>query len=460
MSLLERIDEARKPRAELERYTVDDYVSWVNQFSFNGVAYTGPFSQTMQADRESIGDDFVGMVQSAYRSSGIVWACMLARRAVFSEGRFQWRNIENGRPTSYFGNRDLAILERPFPGGVTSDLMARMLDDADLAGNWFGFRDSTELVRLRPDWVDIVLEPRLVRRDRLTKEGLLVPDLMQVGYRKAGYAYYEDGQRDREPVFFKLDEVAHFAPQPDPLANFRGMSWLTPVIREIVADKAATAHKMKFFEQGATPNMVFKLPEMSREQFRKFKAQAESQHSGVGNAYRPMFLGGGADLTVVGANMEQMQFKSLQGTSETRIASAAGVPPVVVGFSEGLQGSSLNTGNYTAARRNFADRTIRPLWRNASASLEVVLPRPGLAELTVDDRDVAFLREDQRDASEIQAKQAQTIRTLVDAGFEPATVVAAVEAGTEWTKLTHSNLYSVQLQAPGTGEDNPQEIES
>jgi hypothetical protein len=31
--------------------------------------------------------------------------------------------------------------------------------------------------------------------------------------------------------------VAHWSPIPDPLANFRGMSWLTPVLREIDADQ-------------------------------------------------------------------------------------------------------------------------------------------------------------------------------------------------------------------------------
>ena len=49
-------------------------------------------------------------------------------------------------------------------------------------------------------------------------------------------------------------------------------------------------------------------------------------------------------------------------------AAAAGIPPSVVGFSEGLQGSALNAGNYESAKQHFAEMTMHPLWRNAAGS--------------------------------------------------------------------------------------------
>ena len=54
-----------------------------------------------------------------------------------------------------------------------------------------------------------------------------------------------------------------------------------------------------------------------------------------------------------------------------------------------------------------------------------------------------------KDVSEIQAQEAQTIRTLVDAGYEPETVIAALRQR-DWRQLKHSGAYSVQLQPPGT----------
>lgn len=429
----------RKPKL---RYSIDEYAQLVSQFSFNGIGYQTGITQTLQGDRESIGNDFVSYVNAAYKTNGIVFACMLARRALFTEARFQFRDVRriNGRPGPLFGTDALRPLERPFPGGVTADLLARMIDDADLAGNWYGFRDQDEIVRLRPDWVDIALAPRIVRGS-------------QVGYRKAGYAYYEDGNRDKDGVPFRLDEIAHFAPNPDPTSPWRGMSWLSPVIREIVADKQTTIHKQKFLENGATPNMVIKLPEMTKEQFEKFKAQTDGLHKGAANAYKTMYLGGGADVEVVGKDFQQLDFKQTQGAGETRIAAAAGVHPVIIGLSEGLSGSSLNQGNFNAARRLTADKMLRPLWRNGAASLQQIVPAPLAAELWYDERDIAFLREDLKDVAEIQVKQSTALRALTDAGYDPdAAVDYLLTDDLSALSGKHKGLFSVQLQPPGTGE--------
>lgn len=436
-----RLPWRRRPKL---RYTIDEYAQLVSQFSFNGIAYQTGISQTLQGDRESIENDFVSYVNAAYKSNGIVFACMLVRRSLFTEARFQFRDIRRrgGRPGPLFGNDSLNVLERPFPGGVTSDLLARMIDDADLTGNWFGYRDLNEVVRLRPDWVDIALTPRMIRGG-------------QVGFRKAGYLYYEGGNRDNSGVPFAVDEVSHFAPNPDPTSPWRGMSWLTPVIREVIADKQATVHKQRFYENGATPNMVIKLPEMTKEQFEKFKEQTDGLHKGAANAYKTMYLGGGADVEVVGKDFQQLDFKSTQGAGESRIAAASGVHPVIIGLSEGLAGSSLNQGNFAAARRLTADKMLRPLWRNAAASLEQIVTPPAAAEIWYDERDVAFLREDMKDVAEIQAKQAVALRSITDAGWKP-------DAATEFLMTDdlsaligqHSGLFSVQLQPPGAETDS------
>lgn len=429
----------RRRRDPEQRFSLDEYVQMVETFMHQGMVYN-TFGQTLQGDRESIENSFVGYVNAAYKSNGIVFACMLARRSIFTEARFQWRSShrEGGRPGALFGTEALRPLERPFPGGVTADLLARMIDDADLAGNWFGVRDGDDVVRLRPDWVDIALAPRIIRG-------------RHVGYKKIGYVYFEGGDRGQEGVPFLLEEVAHFAPNPDPLFSWRGMSWLTPVLREISSDKQATLHKQRFFENGATPNMVVKLPQMNKDQFEAFKRQAETIHKGAHNAYKTMYLGGGADLEVVGANFRQLDFKSTQGAGETRIAADSGIHPVIIGLSEGLAGSSLNQGNFSAARRLTGDKTIRPLWRNAAASLEQIVPPPSGSELWYDERDVAFLRDDQKDVAEIQSRQSSALRQLLDAGYTPDAAVKYLRAD-DLSELIgeHSGLFSVQLQPPGS----------
>lgn len=450
----------RKSGPDERRYALDDYVSWLNTFGFNGTQYGLQYGlpgvqQTLSGQEVELPTaDLPSFAAWIFAANPVVFACMAVRSHVFSSVRFQWQQLNNGRPSKMFGTQALQLLETPWPGGTTQDLLSRMIQDVDLAGNCYQFVDTPlpriggdggqQLVRMRPDWVESVLEKRMVRGG-------------QIGYRRIGYLYTEGGPHSgQESVTFHPDEVSHFAPTPDPLALYRGMSWLTPLVREVQADHLMTKHKRMFFENGATPNMIVRYPpEATKDKILAMKEVLDTEHAGVDNAYKRLHIGGGADVTVVGQNMQQTTFRELQGLAETRIAAAAGTPPVVVGLSEGLAGSSLNDGNYAQARRRMADGTSHPLWQNAAGSLApLIVPvppsSPGAVRLWYDARDVPFLREDERDAAEIHQVQAATIRNLIDAGYEPATVVAAVDAE-DWSLLVHTGLYSVQLQPPGRG---------
>lgn len=415
------------------------FQQFVDYFNFNGNLYPLAFTQSIASNREEIRGDFTGFVQSAYKANGIVFACMAARALHFSEARFIFRQRVQGRAGKLFGTGDLALLETPWPNGTTSDLLSWMIQDADLAGNSYIVNRGSYLARLRPDWVSILLASRTDRPDWVPGD----PDTEIVAY-----AYKPGGRASQAPeMLFGVKEVAHFAPFKDPQASYRGMSWLTPLIREIQADGLMTDHRMKFMENGATVNLVVKVPATTLEAFNEWKNAIESNHRGVENAYRPMYLGGGADVTPVGANLEQIDFKAVQGAGEVRIAAAARVPPTLLGISEGLQGSTLNAGNYNSARRNMADGLLRPMWRKACGALASITNVPGGAELWYDERDIAFLKEDLKDAAQARQEDAATMRTLVDAGWLPDSVAGAVQAD-DWSLLKHSGLVPVQLQAP------------
>ena len=428
------------PARSSTQISLDMWIEQLQTFGFQGHQYTLP-----GGSQEEPTGFYSSVVQQAYRTNGIVFACMLVRMLVFSEARFQFRRLRSGRPGEMFGSDELRPLEAPWPGGTTGDMLSRALQYADLAGNAYVARRGRELSMLRPDWVDIIVGSTTDR----------AVGAWDVDARAVGYVYTPGGKGSgNDPVVFEAGEVAHFAPIPDPLAQFRGMSWLTPLYREIMSDKAATDHKLRFFENGATPNMLVKLDVDSVEKLTPFIEKFREQHEGSSNAYRTLFLGAGADATVVGADLQQLDFKATQGAGETRIAAAAGVPPVIVGLSEGLAGSSLNAGNYGMARRRFADGTLRPLWRNMAGSLANIIRVPGGAELWYDDRDISFLKEDLKDAAEIMAMEASTIRQLVDGGFLPDSVVSAVVAG-DLARLQHTGKLSVQLQDPDQPSAQP-----
>lgn len=416
--------------------------SLYNSVLFNGIQYPLGLTQTISGNREEIDASFAGIVQGAYQRNGIVFAVELARLSLFSQARFVYQRMRNGEPGDTFSTPDLDILERPWPGGVTSDLLTSALLDHDMAGNAFIVRRDRErnrLRRLRPDWVTIVLGSF---DDPEVEAGDINADLL-------GYIYHPGGRYSgREPVALQRTEVAHFRGLPDPLASYRGMSWLTPVLREIESDSAATGHKLKFFENGATPNMIVSLDSaILPEQFKTW-VQLFKDKEPVGlDVYKTLYLGGGADATVVGSNLRQMDFKTVQGAGESRIAAAGGVPPVIAGFSEGLQAATYS--NYSQARRRFADLTTHPDWQNFCGSMQVIIPTPSDAQLWYLDKHIPFLREDTLDRAEILSRQMLTIESGIRGGYTPDSVVQAV-VSENLKLLKHTGLFSVQLQPPTT----------
>jgi hypothetical protein len=245
--------------------------------------------------------------------------------------------------------------------------------------------------------------------------------------------------------------MAHWAPLPDPEMTGLGMSWLTPAIREMQGDRLASEHKIRFFEQGATPNLVVKgIPAVDRDAFLQLVDDMEERHAGVANAYRTLYLTAGADATVIGSNLAELDLKAVQGANETRLSVLSRVPAAVLGISEGLAGSSLNAGNFGMARRIMADTWVYPSLQDLANSLAPVVKVPADAELWFDTADMPILREDARDAADIEAVKAVTICGYVKEGFTPESSIAAVR-GQDVSLLKHGGLLSVQLQPPGAG---------
>ena len=138
-----------------QRSTVErGLASWGDgYFNFGGVGQFGlPYTTLYgKTPAEPIGSNFADLVLGALQADGVVSAVEMVRMLVFAEARFQWQSFNNGRPGDLFGSRELEILERPWVGGTTGDLLSRMILDADFAGNSYTARVGSELVS-EPAW--------------------------------------------------------------------------------------------------------------------------------------------------------------------------------------------------------------------------------------------------------------------------------------------------------------------
>lgn len=387
-------------------------------------------------DSEAADRSYTTYASEGYGGSGPVFSLINRRVMSFSEAALKWRT-----PTGDLLDEgaDLGLLRAPWPNGTLADLLSVMELDDNIAGNAFIWRDRSRLWRLRPDWTEFVHTKR-------------------EPWELLGYRYWPGGQGSGEPVILDVADVAHFAPSKDPLGRWRGVSWLQSVAREVDADTAMSRHKLKFFESAATPNLAvkFKRPFQTTEQRDLARAEFNRRYAGGNNAWETMLLEGEVDIEVIGGTMRNAGLTELQAAGEARLASAAGVPPIVVGFSEGLEAATYS--NYGQARRAFVDLTLRPLWQFAVGALDTIVTPPRRApagtHLWYDPSGVSLLQADEQDEATIKATEASTIQTLITAGYTPDSVVEAVVSG-DMLRLEHTNLFSVQLQPPGQ-ETNPE----
>lgn len=452
-------------RYALDQYITDFLIPAMGQFSYNGNLYPyGGLTQTLAGRKSSeISHTLPGYVQAAMRCPP-VFAAEMKRALVLSQARFTFRNRSSylevrgsssavaGRPSSgrrTFGTTALSVLERPWPNATTGQLLTAMEWHAGLGGNAFVTNWQPGRLRvLRPDWTVIVYGSELEPDDAGTAlDGQII-----------GYAYQNGGFTNGNPNpvrTLRPEEVAHWAPIQDPLSPELGMSWLTPGIRDVQGDQAMTEHKLRFFENGATPNMVVKgLSAPTKEKFNELIDQLEGGHTGIRNAYRTFYLTAGLDIQVVGADLQQLAFTETQGKGETRLAMLSQVPAAILQISEGLQGSAMNASQFGQSRRMWADSWVYPTLQDAARALAPLVQVPAGAELWFDVTDMPMLREDAKDAAEIEQIKAATIGGLVKDGFTPESSVAAVMAQNMDLLKPIPGWISVQMQ-PQVGATAP-----
>lgn len=380
-------------------------------------------------DQEPVLPTFLSYATQAYSGNSVVFGLIRARMALFTEATLKWQNLTTKK---LYGDQGLNLLEHPWPNGTTRDLLARMEQDTSLAGNAFIRKVSDDLLeRLRPDYMTIITK---VVKDG---QGRDVRELV-------GYAYNPTGwDSDRLPEVYLPEEMCHWAPIPDPLATFRGMSWLTPVVREINADQGMTAYKTQYLRNAATPNMVITYDrELSDEAAKKVGAAVQARHGGVDNAFSTLVLDKGANMEVVGADMSKMDFTSVQSAGEARIAMASGVPPIVAGLAAGLDAATYS--NYGMAMRAMADLQARPSWGSACGALESLVQVPDSARLWYDTADISALHEGEQDRANTFLTKSTAAETLIRAGYKAETVAAAIDSG-DLTQLEHTGRIPTAL---------------
>jgi HK97 family phage portal protein len=107
---------------------------------------------------------------------------------------------------------------------------------------------------------------------------------------------------------------------------------------------------------------------MSAEQYDRLIHEMETHHQGARNAGRPMLLEGGLDWKPMGFSPSDMEFQKTKDAAAREIATAFGVPPMLLGIP-----GDATYANYAEANRAFYRHTVLPLVERVVASISTWL---------------------------------------------------------------------------------------
>ena len=246
-----------------------------------------------------------------------------------------------------------ALLARPNGGQGRAELLEALFGQVLLTGNGY-------LEAVADDALPV--EMHVLRSDRMS----VLPG--SDGW-PAGYEYLVDGRKHRFHVVEGLSPICHiksFHPQDD----HYGFSALQAAASAIDVHNAASRWSKALLDNAARPSgaIVYRGADgqssLSADQYDRLLSEMETQHQGAKNAGRPMLLEGGLDWKPMGFSPSDMEFQKTKEAAAREIATAFGVPPMLLGIP-----GDATYANYQEANRAFYRLTVLPLATRVTSAI-------------------------------------------------------------------------------------------
>ncbi|QQA41245.1 phage portal protein [Pelagovum pacificum] len=238
----------------------------------------------------------------------------------------------------------LTLLSRPNAAQGRAEFLEALYGQLLLTGNAY--------VEAVAD-TGLPVELHVLRSDRMS----LVPG--HDGWPVA-YDYTVGGRKHRFAVGEGPSPVCHirsFHPQDD----HYGLSALSAAATAIDVHNSASRWSKALLDNAARPSgaIVYRGGEdgqLSADQYDRLLQEMEAHHQGARNAGRPMLLEGGLDWKPMGFSPSDMEFQKTKEAAAREIATAFGVPPMMLGIP-----GDATYANYQEANRAFYRLTVLPL---------------------------------------------------------------------------------------------------
>ncbi len=248
----------------------------------------------------------------------------------------------------------LDLITRPNPLQGRAELFEALYGQLLLTGNAY--------VEAVSDGEGNPVELHVLRSDRMSlvpgADGWPVAYDYTVGAKKHRFHAGEGGS--------PICHIRNFHPQDD----HYGLSAMQAAASAIDVHNAASAWSKALLDNAARPSgaIVYRGADgegtLSADQYDRLLAEMEAYHMGARNAGRPMLLEGGLDWKPMGFSPSDMEFHKTKESAAREIATAFGVPPMLLGVP-----GEATYANYQEANRAFYRLTVLPMVGKVTAAL-------------------------------------------------------------------------------------------
>lgn len=245
------------------------------------------------------------------------------------------------------------LLNRPNGGQGRADLLEMLYGQILLTGNGYVEAVGTDAMPL---------ELHVLRSDRVSvvpgSDGWPIAYIYAVGERKHRF----DMSAGQRPIC----HIKAFHPQDD----HYGLSPMQAAATAMDVHNAASRWSKALLDNAARPSgaIVYNGADgqamLTPDQYDRLIHEMEAHHQGARNAGRPMLLEGGLDWKPMGFSPSDMEFQKTKEAAGREIATAFGVPPMLIG----LPGDA-TYANYQEAHRAFYRLTVLPLAQKVLSAL-------------------------------------------------------------------------------------------
>ena len=239
----------------------------------------------------------------------------------------------------------LELLARPNAGQGRAEMFENLFGQLLLTGNAYVESVGGE---------GLPVELHVLRSDRMS----ILPG--SDGW-PVGYEYSVGGRKHRFEIGNSVSPICHiksFHPQDD----HYGFSPIQAAASAIDVHNSASGWSKALLDNAARPSgaIVYKgadgQMQLSQDQYDRLLSEMETHHQGARNAGRPMLLEGGLDWKPMGFSPSDMEFQKTKDAAAREIATAFGVPPMLLGIP-----GDATYANYQEANRAFYRLTVLPL---------------------------------------------------------------------------------------------------